>query len=173
MSATQEDDGQTYLVLGLAVGVITLVLLLVMGVALSRGSSQPPSAPVVAAIPATVSTPGAATVPEGAGIRVDKGVVRFYFASGSTELPPGAAAALTPIIEGVGAGKKAQISGFHDATGDAAVNAAIAQRRAQAVRDVLTGLGVPPAQVDMRKPESAVGTGANAQARRVEVRVVD
>ena len=169
MSATQEDDAQTYLVLGLAVGVITLVLLLVLGLALSRGDT--PAAP--AAVPAAAVPAASITPPDGAGIRTQEGVVVFYFASGSTDLPAVAAEALTPIIGGVGAGRKARISGFHDATGNAEINAELAQRRAQAVRDVLTGLGVPTGQVLMQKPESSLGTGGNAQARRVEVRLVD
>ena len=73
----------------------------------------------------------------------------------------------------VGAGKKAQISGFHDATGDVAANAELALRRAQTVRDVLVGLGVPANQVAMKKPEATTGSGSTAQARRVEVSLVD
>jgi outer membrane protein OmpA-like peptidoglycan-associated protein len=100
-------------------------------------------------------------------------VVKFYFATASADLAPGAAEALAAVIQGVGAGKKAQISGYTDATGDAAINEELARRRAQTVQDVLVGLGVPPAQVAMKKPEAVTGTGNNAQARRVEVKLID
>jgi hypothetical protein len=41
------------------------------------------------------------------------------------------------------------------------------------VRDVLTGLGVPAAKVDLERPPVTTGTGNDAQARRVEVKLVD
>ena len=41
------------------------------------------------------------------------------------------------------------------------------------VRDVLVGLGVPAAKVDLQKPAVTAGTGNNAEARRVEVKLVD
>ncbi|MDM0043891.1 OmpA family protein [Variovorax dokdonensis] len=172
MSANQDDEAQTYLVLGLGMGVIALVLLLVVGLAVSRGGPRADAVIANQAV-AGAAVPGASSVPDGGGIRTAEGVVRIYFVSGGSELPAGAAEALTPIIEGVGAGKKAQISGFHDTTGNATTNEALALRRAQAVRDLLGTLGVPPAQVVMKKPQSTVGTGGGAQARRVEVQLVD
>lgn len=188
MASSNEDDSQTYFILGLAVGIITLVILLVVGVAIgSRGASSgeraapsPTTVSMVSTAPvqgsgttAVVTESVAVVIPDGASIRVEDGVVKFYFATGSADLAPGAAEALAAVIQGVGAGKKAQISGYTDATGDAAINEELAKRRAQTVQDVLVGLGVPPAQVAMKKPEATTGTGNNAQARRVEVKLID
>lgn len=186
-SSSSEDDNQTYFVLGLAVGIIALVILLVTGVAIgTRGTGaerQAPS-PTTVSMASTAPVQGApaqavvtesvvVVIPEGASIRVEQGVVKFYFATGSADLAPGAAEALAAVIQGVGAGKKCQVSGFHDPTGDAAANEELAKRRAETVRDVLVGLGVPAGQVALKKPEATTGSGNNAQARRVEVQLVD
>ncbi|RZL97856.1 MAG: OmpA family protein, partial [Variovorax sp.] len=56
---------------------------------------------------------------------------------------------------------------------DAAVNEELAKLRAQTVRDVLIGLGVPADRVDLQKPAVSTGSGNDAQARRVEVKLVD
>jgi outer membrane protein OmpA-like peptidoglycan-associated protein len=189
MASSSEDDSQTYFILGLAVGIIALVILLVVGIAIGRGGpAQPAQGPFPTTVSMTSAAPAAGTpaagavvvtesvvtvVPDGASIRVEGGIVKFYFATGSADLAPGAAEALAAVIQGVGAGKKAQISGFHDRTGDAAVNEALARRRAEGVRDLLASLGAPAAQVTMEKPQSTEGTGNNAQARRVEVKLVD
>ena len=65
------------------------------------------------------------------------------------------------------------VSGFHDTTGDPAINEALAKKRAETVRDVLTGLGVPADKVDLQKPAVTTGSGNNAEARRVEVKLLD
>lgn len=189
MASSNEDDSQTYFILGLAGGIIALVILLVVGVAVGgrtgsgeRAAPSPTTVSMVSTAPvqgavgagtAVVTESVVVVIPEGASIRVEEGVVKFYFATGSADLAPGAAEALAAVIQGVGAGKKAQISGYHDATGDAAINEELAKRRAQTVQDVLVGLGVPPAQVAMKKPEATTGTGSHAQARRVEVKLID
>ena len=80
-------------------------------------------------------------IPDGASIRVAGGVVNFYFATASADWRPGAAEALAAVIKGVEGGTKAVVSGFHDTTGDAAGNEQLAQKRAETVRDVLTGPG--------------------------------
>ncbi len=125
------------------------------------------SAPQVAEVTETVTV----VIPDGAGIQVENGVVKFYFATGSADLAPGAAQALAAVIQGVEAGQKAVVSGFHDTTGDAASNDTLAKARAQMVRDVLIGLGVPADKIELRKPEASTGSGSDAQARRVEVKL--
>jgi len=40
-----------------------------------------------------------------------------------------------------------------------------------AVRDALKAAGVPEDRVDLKKPELTQGSGSDAEARRVEVRV--
>ncbi|HEX3141048.1 MAG TPA: OmpA family protein [Rhizobacter sp.] len=184
MAASSEDDGQTYFILGLAGGIIALVLFLVIGIALYKtnapkaataGGATSSMASSAAATPkvATVTETVVVTIPDGASVRVDNGVVKFYFATGSTDLAPGAAEALAAVIKGVEGGKKAVISGYHDDTGDAAKNAELAKQRAERVQEVLVGLGVPASKVDLKKPEGTTGTGSNAEARRVEVKLID
>ena len=106
---------------------------------------------------------------DGASVRVENGVVKFYFATGKADLAAGANEALADIVKGVAAGQKAVVSGFHDATGDAAQNAELAKNRALAVRDALKALGVAEDRIELKKPEATQGTGSNAEARRVEV----
>ena len=108
---------------------------------------------------------------DGASVRIDDGVVKFYFASGSTELAAGAKEALADVVKGVAAGQKAVISGYHDTTGDPAKNEELAKLRAFAVRDALVSLGIGEDKLDLRKPEVTTADGSNAEARRVEVRL--
>ncbi|RZL91488.1 MAG: OmpA family protein [Variovorax sp.] len=182
MASPSDDDSQQNLILGIAVGVIALVIFLVIGIALYKsGAARSPAKPVVAAVVAGAATPVVAVVtetvsvviPDGASIRVENGIVNFYFATGSADLAPGAAEALAAVIKGVEGGRKAVVSGFHDTTGDMAVNEQLARKRAEMVRDVLTGLGVAGDKVDLQKPAVTTGTGNNAQARRVEVKLLD
>jgi outer membrane protein OmpA-like peptidoglycan-associated protein len=106
---------------------------------------------------------------DAASVKVEQGTVMFYFASGKAELAPGAGQALAEMVKGAQAGRKLVISGFHDPVGDPVRNAALAQRRALAVQEVLTALGVAKPQIEIRKPELTTGGGSNADARRVEI----
>jgi K(+)-stimulated pyrophosphate-energized sodium pump len=105
---------------------------------------------------------------DAAGIKVEGSVVKFYFASGKSDLPNGAAAALAGVMKGVAEGKKAVVSGYHDATGDPAKNAELAKQRAFAVRDALKAGGVDETKIELKKPEQ-INAGSSADARRVEV----
>ena len=110
-------------------------------------------------------------VSDAASVRVENGVVKFYFASGKADLAAGAGEALQDVIKEVKAGRKLVISGFHDATGNADKNAELARQRAVAVRDALKAAGVTEQQIDLKKPEQMTASGSNAEARRVEVSV--
>jgi outer membrane protein OmpA-like peptidoglycan-associated protein len=174
------DESQQNFILAFVLGLIAFVLLFVIGIVLHHQRHAPGApAPVAAAAPAPARTTVAevtetvtVVIPDGASIRVDGGVVNFYFATASADLAPGAAEALAAVIKGVEAGRKAEISGFHDTTGDAALNEQLAKRRAELVRDVLTGLGVPADRIELKKPAVSTGSGSDAQARRVEVKLV-
>ena len=182
-----DDDSQQNFILGFLLALIALVIFFVVGIAVwHKGHSAAPAngRPAVAAAAAAVPAAPAPTVaevtetvtvviPDGASIRVANGVVNFYFATGSADLAPGAAEALAAVIKGVESGRKAVVSGFHDTTGDAATNEQLAKKRADTVRDVLVGLGVPASKVDLQKPAVTAGSGNNAEARRVEVKLVD
>jgi K(+)-stimulated pyrophosphate-energized sodium pump len=128
-----------------------------------------------AAAPAATSTrsdqsmaAAAQSAADAASIKVDGQVVKFYFASAKAEVANGAAAALANVIKGVGEGKKAVVSGYHDSTGDPAKNAELAKQRAFAVRDALKAAGVAEDKIELKKPEQ-INAGDSAEARRVEV----
>ncbi|HRN75620.1 OmpA family protein [Ottowia sp.] len=198
--STQNDDGQG-VVWTVLVGVVLLAISLAVGIGLYRtgqgaaGSAAVAStgvtsggggdAPAAAVQPATDASAAAGTdaataaaagsaptaTADGASVRIDDGVVKFYFASGSTELAAGAKEALADVVKGVAAGQKAVISGYHDTTGDPAKNEELAKLRAFAVRDALVSLGIGEDKLDLRKPEVTTADGSNAEARRVEVRL--
>lgn len=100
---------------------------------------------------------------------VGNGVVKFYFASGKAELAANAMDSLRIIVDGVKAGKKAVVSGYADSTGNAALNAELSKKRAFQVRNALLNAGVPESSIEMLKPQNITGSGAQNEARRVEV----
>ena len=132
----------------------------------------PAMAAPAAVVALTAVTPTVAkAAADAASVTVEGGVVRFYFASGKSDLATGASAALADIVKGVAAGKKAVVSGYTDATGDPAKNAELAKVRALAVRDALKSAGVPEEKIELKKPETvtANAAGSSADARRVDV----
>ncbi len=180
MSTTSDDESQQNFILAFVMGLIALVIFFVVGIAIfQRGREAAPVVPVAAAVVPAATTMALVTetvtvvIPDGASISVRGGTVNFYFAPASADLAPGAAEALATVIKGVEDGRKAVVSGFHDTTGDPAANEQLATRRAAMVRDVLAGLGVPAAKIDLKKPAVSAGSGSDAEARRVEVRLVD
>ncbi len=161
--SSSDDDGQQRFALGFLFALITLIVATVVGVAVHKSGSAP--APKAAA-PAVAAAPAADDV---ASVRVENGVVKFFFATAKADLAAGAAEALADVVKGVAEGKKAVVSGFHDATGDAAQNAELAKSRALAVAEALKALGVAEDRIELKKPEQTEGSGSNAEARRVEV----
>jgi outer membrane protein OmpA-like peptidoglycan-associated protein len=135
----------------------------------ASGGAASASAAATAAPAAAVPAPAPAAGSDDASVVVENGVVKFYFASGKSDLAPGAVEALSDAIAAGKAGKKLVISGFHDSTGDPAKNAELAKQRALAVRDALKTAGVAESGIELKKPETATGSGNNAEARRVEV----
>ena len=164
---SQDDDNQG-VVLGVLFGLIALVIALVIGVSIYKVNSvaTPSAKPAVMA-----AAPAAEAVADGASVKVVGGVVKFYFASGKADLAAGGNEALAEVVRAVATGKKAVISGFHDATGDPAMNAELAKQRAFMVRDALKALGVAEDKVELKKPEQTLASGSDAEARRVEVMV--
>ena len=128
---------------------------------------------------ATLAAPAADTASataaaDEASVQYDNGKVRFYFASGKTELAAGANDALNQLLAAAKGGQKLVISGYHDSTGSAELNAELAKQRAIAVADALKALGVPESRLELKKPEVAeITSGSNAEARRVEVTIED
>ena len=172
--SSQDDDGQQGLVLWVVFGLVALVIALVVGVSVyQRGKmAATPKTAVAAAItvmPANDLPNAAQNAMDAASVKVENDVVKFYFASGKSELAAGANAALADVIKGAQAGRKLVISGYHDATGSAAKNAELAKLRAFAVRDALKTSDVADEKIVLRKPEMLNAVGSNAEARRVEV----
>jgi len=171
---SQDDDNQGIVVLVLLSGLVALVIALAVGVGMGKKKRFVPTAAQPVAMVAAVAAPLAAATlvdPDSASVIVENGVVKFYFASGQSALPAGGAEALGQLLKEVAAGKRAVVSGFHDATGSAAANAELAKRRALAVRDALQSLGVNVDKIELKKPEPLQGAGSDAEARRVEVAV--
>ena len=180
MSSRDDDDRESRVVTW---AVLAGAILLAIGLSLGMGMYTLKKARLKAqgGAPAAVQmAPGAsgavaagaaagALADDAASVVVENGVVKFYFASGKADVAAGGAQALADIVHGVAAGKKAVISGFHDKTGSAALNAELAKQRALAVRDALLALGVKENQIELRKPEETLAGGSNAEARRVEV----
>ncbi len=98
---------------------------------------------------------------------------RVYFEVSSEALPADAAQALKEIAAAAkeNPAKNVLISGFHDASGNAAKNADLAKRRALAVRHALEAQGVSGNRLIMEKPALTAGGTDPAEARRVEVRL--
>ena len=63
------------------------------------------------------------------------------------------------------------ISGYHDASGNLEQNQELAKQRAFKVRDALKAAGIPEDKIQLNKPEQTQGSGNDAEARRVEVKV--
>jgi outer membrane protein OmpA-like peptidoglycan-associated protein len=169
---SQQDDNLS-VVRNLLIVVVLFAVALAVGVGLYKAKhKKAPAAKPAATAPAAAASGAAAPAGDDvASVKVENGVVKFYFASGKADVAAGAQEALADVVKAVAAGKKAAISGFHDASGDPAKNAELAKQRAIAVRDALKALGVAEDKVELKKPEQAQATGPAAEARRVEVSV--
>ena len=168
--SSSDDDSQQRFALGFLFALIALVISVVVGtVVVKRVGASGAAAQPAPAVAADAAAPAAVAMADEASVRVEDGVVKFFFASGKAELAAGANEALADVVKGVAEGKTALVSGFHDATGDAAMNAELAKQRAFAVRDALKGLGVAEDKIELKKPEETTASGSTAEARRVEV----
>ena len=158
--------------------IINIVALLIVPLVVKVHGGEAP-APAAAA-PAAISAPAAAmpatagataaAEADAASVKVEGDVVKFYFASGKSEIAGGGKEALAVIVKGVAGGKKAVISGYVDASGDPVKNAAIAKMRAFAVQDLLIVAGVPADKIELKKPDDIkAGATSAAEGRRVEV----
>ena len=154
------DDTQNF-ALAVVAGVVALVIAGVIALAASTVMGNAPAAAADVAAPMAANEAGMA--PE-----------RLYFEVGSPALPADATEVLNRVAVAAraGAGATVLISGFHDASGDAAQNAELAKNRALAVRHALEANGVAPDHLVMSKPAVTTGGGDPKEARRVELRVL-
>ena len=157
--------------------IINIVALLIVPLVVKvHGGDMPAAAPVAAAATAvmqaavTTSPSAMPQAPDAASVKVEAGVVKFYFASGKSDVAADGASALADILKGVTGGKKAVISGYTDPSGDPAKNAELAKQRAFAVRDLLKAGGVAEDKIELKKPEDIkAGATSATEGRRVEV----
>ena len=128
---------------------------------------------------AAATTPpaeGTVAIPTGAGVTTEtrdgKPVVKVYFDTGKTDILPAfgaAAGGLKAYLDGH-SGSTLAVSGYNDKTGNAAANAALSKKRAQAVKAALVTSGIADASVALVKPAETTDTKVDdAAARRVEV----
>lgn len=168
---SSDDDSQQRFALGFLFAIIALVVSTVVGtVVYKRGIAHAPKAAATASSATNVPVVIQEDV---ASVIVENGVVKFYFASGKAEVAEGANAALVDVIKGITDGKRAVVSGYHDATGSVEVNQELSKQRAKAVQAALVALGVAEDKVELKKPEQMQASGPNAEARRVEVILAD
>ncbi|HEX5389959.1 MAG TPA: OmpA family protein [Burkholderiaceae bacterium] len=164
--ASQEVEVEQRVVAVVVIAAILLAVGLALGFGINKSRPKAKAAPAAAAVVPVVDADAARVVVEG-------GVVKFYFATGKADLAVDLSAevqaALNEAAAAAKAGKKLLVSGYHDSTGDAAVNAELAKQRALTVQAVLVNLGVDAVAVELQKPEVMLGGTDNAQARRVEV----
>jgi len=184
MPAHDDNDGSRLPWPGVALGVLVLAAATALGVGPVEDGLREAAAAAAAAAPAPAPVPAVMTPPPAADasaataaapprppvsgparVETEGDAVVFYFAGGSAELPSGAAEALSTVVMGVAAGKKAVIGSV---AGDAAED--LPKRRALAVQGVLTALGIGPDKLELR-PHAASGEGGGdtPQARRVDV----
>lgn len=162
-----QEDGELNVVMGVLFGIIALVIAFVIGLGVHSMSRS-------GAAPTTVEAlEGGMEVIYAEVEEVGEPMLKVYFESGATDLPADALEALAPVLAELEARADAQVllSGFHDETGSADVNAEVAKNRALGVREALLTAGVPAERVLMRRPAVALGGSDADEARRVEVRV--
>ena len=137
------------------------------------------AAPVVAPVAASTvaaSTPATATkasepAADQADVAYKDAVATFYFATGKSDVAANADKVVADLIAAGKNGKKLVVSGYTDSTGNAATNAELSKKRAQAVQAFLEKQGVDGKNIELRKPENTTAAaGNNAQGRRVEVK---
>lgn len=163
-----EEDRETGYALFLAIALAIFVSVFTIGIAagtaigqLGKKSSAAPALPMTAPAALAAAAPTVTAVTS----------VRLYFELGRSELPADARTQLTPLlaIAKDAGGARWVVSGYHDASGDAASNAELAKQRAFAVRDLLVSAGVDSAAIELSKPIATLGGADAREARRVEV----
>lgn len=134
------------------------------GAAAPAEQAQPTSVPPVVLV--EVDQPPALATGEGV-----PALVKFHFETGKAELPADAAAQVQALVEylKVAPDAKLGISGFHDKTGDPAINRELAKNRALATRTMLVAAGAPADRLVLVRPQETEAGADDREARRVEV----
>ena len=143
--------------------------------AAASAAAAPVAAPVAASTAAASTPATAAKASEPAADQADvaykDAVATFYFATGKSDVAANADKVVADLIAAGKNGKKLVVSGYTDSTGNAAANAELSKKRAQAVQAFLEKQGVDGKNIELRKPKNTTAAaGNNAQGRRVEVK---
>ena len=134
--------------------------------------AAPAPAAAAAASTATTTDVGSYTVTTKLDGDKSTGLMKVYFASGSSVLPTGADKGVAEMLAAfkAKAGAKLNLSGYVDPSGDPVKNAELAKVRAFAVRDALKAAGIAEDKIELKKPEDVTaGATSAAEGRRVEV----
>ena len=149
----QDSDDNRKFALWLVFGVVALVIASVLSFAIARTLGA-----------------GHAASSAAAGKALGEPVLSLYFGVGEATLPAAAQEQLARVAQQARAsGAHVVISGFHDASGNAAANADLARKRAQSVQRALQSAGVASNRLVLRKPVETIGGGDPKEARRVEL----
>ena len=119
-----------------------------------------PAAAVRAPAPASAQPPAAAS-----------GTATVYFAPGSAALDANAMQVLRLAAAQAPGAAALDVTGYVDRSGARDANVELAKRRAAAVRDALLGAGLAADRVRLKPPADIVGSGTDAEARRVEIAI--
>ena len=125
---SSDDDSQQRFALGFLIALIALLISVVVGTVVVkqvRGSAAPKAAATAVATNAPAAPAADAVATDGASVRVENGVVKFYFASAKADLAAGANEALADVVKGVAEGSQGQTVGraiTHILGGAAAIN---------------------------------------------------
>ena len=87
---SSDDDSQQRFALGFLIALIALLISVVVGTVVVKqlggsAQSQPAATAVAGTAPAAAAADANAVAADGASVRVENGVVKFYFASGVAE----------------------------------------------------------------------------------------
>ena len=96
---------------------------------------------------------------------------KLYFINGKKDLPSDAKVSIDVALAFLKGktGKKVDVIGYTDRTGDRVANLELAKERAIVVRDALEAAGVKRDQINMRPPAEITGGVDNKEARRVDI----
>ena len=164
---SDQDDNTTGFVIAIVLAVVAFVITGVLGLAIGTTAKKH----AAATMPATAAhaAPAAAAPAEPAVAGVEK----IFFETGAEGVPASGAEVIVRMAAAAKAHPESKllISGFHDATGDAAMNAELAKKRAQAVQQALEAAGVAATQLELDKPAETTGGANEREARRVELKL--
>ena len=136
----------------------------------AASAAAPVAASSAASTPATAAKASEPAADQ-ADVAYKDAVATFYFATGKSDVAANADKVVADLIAAGKNGKKLVVSGYTDSTGNAADNAELSKKRAQAVKAFLEKQGVNAKNIELRKPENTTAAaGNNAQGRRVEVK---